>query len=216
MFGITTFAQSPFAALGVSVFNEAQAESIAAADAVAAVVINTSAIAESTGAVDLQRVIGAPDPVLEAVLPEDAYSVSNNIFNVLVAESTTPSDTDSSTGIILTEEMDETVGIADSISFTASLAADISESITTADAFTGERQFNLFISESVSAADTQAGVFNFVATVAETVAAADNMTFTVDTRALPTGILITISVTNVNVWGNIDDDSNPNWVIIND
>jgi hypothetical protein len=68
----------------------------------------------------------------------------------------------------------------------------------------------------VSAADTQAGVFNFVATVAETVAAADNMTFTVDARALPTGILITISVTNVNVWGNIDDNSNPNWVIIND
>jgi hypothetical protein len=216
MFGITSFAQSPFAALGVSVFNEAQVESIAAADAVAAVVINTSAIAESMGAADLQRIPGLPEPVFEEVLPVDAYSVSNNIFNVVVSESTTPSDTDSSTGLILTEEMDETVGIADSISFTASLAADIAESITPDDVVTGERQFNLFISESVSAADTQAGVFNFVTTVAETVAALDNMTFTVDARALPTGILITISVTNVNVWGNIDDDSNPNWVIIND
>jgi hypothetical protein len=216
MFGITTFAQSPFAALGVSSFNETQSESIAVADAVVASIIRSAVIAESMGVADLQRVIGAPDPVFESTTPNDSYGVSNNIFNVLVAESTTPSDTDSSTGIILTEEVDETVGIADSISFTASLAADIAESITPDDAFTGERQFNLFISESVSAADTQAGVFNFVATVAETVAASDNMTFTVDTRALPTGILITISVTNVNVWGNIDDNSNPNWVQIND
>lgn len=216
MFGLTTFAQSPFAALGVSSFNETQSESIAVADAVVASIIHSSAIAESMGAVDLQRVIGAPDPVFESTTPNDAYGVSNNIYNVLVAESTTPSDTDSSTGIIFTEEMDETLGAADSIASTANFISAISESTTPSDAFTGERVFNYFISESVSPAEAQAGVFNFVATVAETFAATDNMTYTVDTRALPTGVLITLSVNNVNVWGNINDDSNPNWVIIKD
>ena len=216
MFGITTFAQSPFAALGVSAFNEAQSESIAVADAVVASIIRSAAIAESMGVADLQRVIGAPDPVFESTTPNDSYGVSNNVFNVLVAESTTPSDTDSSTGIIFTEEMEETVGAADSIASTANFISAVSESTTPSDAFTGERVFNYFISESVAAADAQAGIFNYAVAVAETMAAADNMTFTVNTRALPTGILITISLSNVNVWGDINDDADPNWVQIND
>ena len=216
MFGITTFAQSPFAALGVATYNQTVSESIAVSEAQTNVLLQNDAVVESTVITDIQSVPGAPELVAESIALSDAYSLSNNIFNALVSESTTPSDTDSSTGVIFSEEVDEVNGISDSIAAAQTHITDVAESVTTSDAFTGERVFNYFISESVSAADVQDGVFNFVAMVAESVSPADNVTFTVDTRALPTGVLITISVTNVNVWGNIDDASNPNWVIIND
>ena len=298
MFGITTFAQSPFAALGGNAYNEEVSESVATSDSFVNVLVQALDIAESIEAADTQAVtqvlaalqnedispVDTPATTLLAVAfvdesiaaadsieqitgkfvnmddsmgVADNYALSNNIFNVAVPESTTPSDTDSSTGLILVEEVDETMGAADTQAVTQALVAavaesiasldaytetrdlaaaiaessaiglivgaanngnsDVSESITTADAFTGARVFSFFINESVAPADAQVGIINFVTSiVAESLAAADNITFTVDTRALPTGVLITLSVNNVNVWGNINDDSNPNWVIIQD
>lgn len=297
MFGLTAFSQSPFSALGGTVYSRSISESVAPADSIVGVLVQASAIAESVAAADTQnlaQVLGAaisesmapadtqvPTQIrvatyaesmavtdaqeqltgkfvfmAESVAASDAYTLSNNTFNAVVPETMNAGDTVSSTGLILFEEVDETVGIAESIAVAQALVAAISESIAsldayaktsilpvniseethpepvinaannansavsesvaTSDAFTGQRVYNYFISESVSAADAQTGVFNFTTTVAETLAAADNMTYTVDTRALPTGILITISVNNVNVWGPIDDDSNPNWVVIND
>jgi hypothetical protein len=297
-FGITTFAQSPFASLGGNAYNQSVSESVALADAQAVAIVKALDVAESIAAVDtptaLQNLgvavnettnlvdsivggllstatqdetVAAADSLIQeygtfltvsdSMAVVDAYTLTNNIFNVAVAEATTPSDTDSSTGLILIEEVDEVMSVAETQAVTQALAAavaesiasldaytetrdlvasiaessaiglfigagyngnvDVSESVATADAFTGQRVFSYFISESVAPADAQVGIINFVtSSVAESLAAADNITFTVDTRALPTGVLITLSVNNVNVWGNINDDSNPNWVIIQD
>ena len=57
---------------------------------------------------------------------------------------------------------------------------------------------------------------NYLVNVAESIAATDNQTYTVDATATPTGVLLTISLTNVNVWGEINDGSSPNWVQIKD
>jgi hypothetical protein len=298
MFGITTFAQSPFASLGGNAYNQAVSESVALADAQAAGIVKALNVAESIAAADTPTVLQNLGVIIaestspvdtpsttqirmafqdesmlaaeniteltgkfvdmnESIALADAYTLSNNIFNVAIAEAAIPSDTDSSTGLILVEEVDEVMSVADTQAVTQALAAaiaesiasldaytetrdlvaaiaesaavglfigagyngnvDVTESIATADAFTGERVYNFFISESVAPADAQVGTINLVnQVVAESLAAADNITFTVDTRALPTGVLITLSVNNVNVWGNIDDDANPNWVIIND
>lgn len=297
MFGITAFAQAPFAALGGNTYNQNLSDSVASADVVSLDFIQATNIAESIASADTQTTtqdlvalqnesIGPVDTpsatqirvafqaesmlaaeniteltgkfvnMSESVALGDDYALSNNIFGVSVSESTTPSDIDSSTGIVVLKGVDESLSAADSQTVFQTLIAavaeattgvdvytgertlvaainenatisqlinaannansNVSESITTADAFTGNRVYSFFISESVSPADTQIGVFNFISSVAETVVAADNVTFTVDTRALPTGVLITLSVSNVNVWGNINDNSNPNWVIIKD
>jgi hypothetical protein len=297
MFGITTFAQSPFAALGGNAYNQSVSESVATADDFIGVIAYASDIAESMAVADAQAVIqgfavainestGPVDTPSTTLLAEsfvedsiaqtdvyeqlsgkfvnmddsitvaDAYTLSNSIFNAVVAEIQNPDDTVSSTGLILFEEQDETMGVADTQAAIRVVSAAVAESIANLDAYTetralaaviaedthaddivgvaytgnvaiseltapvdavgGQRQFDYFISESVAPADAQAGVFNYVVAVAETMAAADNTTFTVNTRALPTGILITISLSNVNVWGDIDDDADPNWVQIND
>jgi hypothetical protein len=298
MFGITTFSQSPFAALGGNVYNQALSESVAPADAQAANIVKALNIAESIAAADTQAAlqtlaalqnesvgpVDTPSTTLlavafqdesmlaaeniteltgkfvnmnESVATNDTFAVINNIFGVSVSEATTPSDTDSSTGLILFEEQDEVMGAADTQAVAQALAAAISESIASLDVYTetrdlvasiaessaislvvgaanngfsnvsesiavvdtitGSQFYSLFISESTAPADAQAAVINLVGqVVSESTAPADTMTFTVNTRALPTGVLITLSVNNVNVWGNIDDDANPNWVIIND
>jgi len=297
MFGITTFAQSPFAALGGNAYNQSVSESVAATDDFIGVIAYASNIAESIAAADTQDVaqgfavaigestgpVDTPSTSLlavafvedslaqtdnyeqlsgkfvdmdESMAVADAYTLSNSIFNAVVPESTTPSDTDSSTGLILIEEVDEVMSVADTqaairvlstavaesiasldgYTETQDLAAsivesaavglivgaaytgnvDIAEATTPVDDVTGQRQFDYFISESVAPADAQNGAFNYIVAVAESMIAADNTTFTVNTRALPTGILITISVNNVNVWGDINDGTSPNWVQIND
>jgi len=297
MFGITAFAQSPFAALGGNAYNQSVSESAAATDDFVGLIAyafnvaesiaaaetqatsqNTSAlINESTGPVDTpsttllavgfvedsidqtdnyEQLTGTFVDISESISLTENYALSNSIFAATVAESQIPDDIVSSTGFIIFEDQNETISVSDTqaaitllsaavaesivsldaytqtrdlvASITESSAvgiivdaqlnanSDISEAVTPDDAVAATRVFDYFISESVTPEDAQAGIFNYVAEVAESMAAADNMTFTVNTRALPTGILITISVNNVNVWGNINDNSSPNWVQIND
>jgi hypothetical protein len=217
VFGITAFAQSPFAALGGSAYNEAVGESVASADVVSISltqaptifefisVVDTQVsdqtlaalISESTSSVDtlsnillgvafqdesmlaaenIAQLTGKFVTVADSVSTNDTFAVINNVFNITVSEATTPSDTDSSSGLILIEEVDEVMDIV----------------------------------------DTKTGVFVFGRGVAESVAVADNMTFAASTKAFPTGVVINLSVNNVNVWGDINDDADPNWVIIQD
>ena len=217
MFGITAFAQSPFAALGGNVYNQSLSESVASADVVSISltqaptifefisVVDTQVsdqtlaalISESTSSVDtlsnillgvafqdesmlaaenIAQLTGKFVTVADSVSTNDTFAVINNVFNITVSEATTPSDTDSSSGLILIEEVDEVMDIV----------------------------------------DTKTGVFVFGRGVAESVAVADNMTFAASTKAFPTGVVINLSVNNVNVWGDINDDADPNWVIIQD
>lgn len=196
MFGITAFAQAPFAALGGNVYNQALSESVAPADSVVSVLVHAPAISESIAVVDTQSVTqGLAAAISESASPSDTpsttqirvafvvesvaesdvydqiagkfvtmsdsisvvddYALSNNIFNVTVPEATTPSDTDSSTGLILVEEVDEVMGVADTQAVTQALAAAINESIASLDAYTETRDLVASIAENTTMAPAQ-------------------------------------------------------------
>lgn len=298
MFGITAFAQSPFAALGGTVYNRDLTETATATEAQVAVLLQNSSITEdatATATQTLQQVLAAsisesstPNnsqtaqidlvasldestvatdtqaqlagkfvSITETAAATDSILVDPSIFNAAVSEDTVIQDTISSTGLILFEEQDESSAATDSVSSTQSLVAAIAESATpqalqtniatlvaslnedavraldeivcnltgyssiteTAVATAtqvGGNQVNVLLTETATPAATQTSALSLVSSIIETAVPAEFITYTVDSKGIVTGILLTISLNNVNVWGDIDDGANPNWVEIKD
>jgi hypothetical protein len=297
MFGITAFSQSPFAALGGTVYSRDLTESVAASEAQVAVLLQPLSITETTAATATQtllqtlaanisesttptdaqtedmiiagavtesviatetitQIAGKFVYVTESVAATDDIVVNPSIFNAALSASATAQDTVSTTGLILFEEQDETSIASDAVSSTQTLVAAIAESTTpealqtniatlvgfinesaraldfnvcALDAYSaitettaatatqlGRNQVNVVLTESATAGTTQTSAINIVSSVLETAGASESITYTVDSKGIVTGVLLTISLTNVNVWGDIDDGANPNWVLIQD
>jgi hypothetical protein len=217
MFGITAFAQSPFAALGGNVYNAAISESLAVDAVVDGIALNIGYIDEtvSVGSTITATVTFNQD-VVEAAAVTDSISAAGSIYNVLVAESAVIDAFQNFAGAELTASITESVVAADGLSVQFIGYVDIAESVSVSDEQISQRALNAALTESAAAADSQAANLVLTGSVNESAAVADNITYTVNAKATPTGILLTISLANVNVWGDINDDADPNWVEIND
>ena len=297
MFGLTTFAQSPFAALGGNTYIKTLTETAAVTDAYVGVRVLPVAISE-TVTVDatvysiqslvalIQETAGATDAfantmlalaaisesagvsesmsslsgkfvyITETAAIADAISAGGSIYNVLQQETENIQAFDS-TGNIITVNVTENAVTADATQ-TAQLVLNelINESTTPADVYAAIAQFVAFINETAPANATQAAnfvayvnisenadiaddpnagnqidvlitesatpaanlatAFNYIVSVAESAGIADNMTYTVDTSGIVTGVLLTISLSSPLVWQQINDDQSPNWVEIKD
>lgn len=93
---------------------------------------------------------------------------------------------------------------------------NISESSAVADDPNGGNQIDVLLTENSTVSATLAPVFNYILDVVESAGIADNITFTVDTKGVVTGVLLTISLTSPLVWEQINNDQSPNWVEIKD
>lgn len=217
MFGITAFAQSPFAALGGNVYNETVIESVAVAAVIDGIVLNIGYIDESiaVGSTITATVTFNP-AVLESVAVADSISAAGSTYNVSVAESAVVDAFQSYTGNELSASITEAVVAADGLSVQFIGYVDVAESAAVSDSQVSARSVNTDVSESSAVADSIAAALALTGSVDESVAVADLITYTYDANANVTGILLSLSVHDVNVWGDIDDGVNPNWVEIKD
>lgn len=216
-FGITAFAQSPFAALGGNVYSASITESIAVDDSITSVVLKLSFVDESVAVGSTVTAIVTFNPaVTETAAVEDSISAAGSTYNVAVAESAVIDAFQSFTGNELAVSITEHVVAADNLSVQFIGYVDVAESAAVSDTQTGARAFNKSVSESAAIAETQAAGLDLVDSVNETILVADSITYTYNANVNVTGILLTLSIPNVNVWGDIDNDENPNWVQIKD
>lgn len=196
MFGLTAFSQSPFAALGQGVIAGAVSESLSASDAVSATLVANGSVQELLSVLDTTTnniVMGAS--IAESMLVIDQYQQVSGKF-VYVNESIS-------------------VNALQNVS-SGTYNVDVAESASVTEAEAAGKLYTKSVAESASIADAQSGTFNYIVSTDESVAATDTITYTVDTKGIVTGVLLTIGLSSPLVWEQVNDDQSPNWVEIKD
>lgn len=166
----------------------------------------------------------------------DAFDSTGNIITVNVTENAVSADATQTAQLTLNQLVNESTTAGDVYAAIAQLVAtinestpahatqagnfvayvNISESAGIADDPNAGNQIDVLLTETVTPAANLAPVFNYIVDVVETTGIADNITYTVDTSGIVTGVLLTISLSSPLVWEQINDDQSPNWVEIKD
>ena len=173
---------------------------------------------------------------IQETINAGAFDSTGNIITVNVTENATSADATQTAQLTLNQLVNESITVSDVYAAIAQLVATINESAPANDTQAANfvayvnisesagitddpnagNQIDVLITESSTPAANLATVFNFVVDVAESSGIADNITYTVDTSGIVTGVLLTISLSSPLVWQQINDDQSPNWVEIKD
>ena len=165
-----------------------------------------------------------------------AFDATGNIIATSITENATTADATQSAQLVLNPSIQEAITVSDVYTSIAQFVAFINETapvndyqaanfvayvnVSEAAALTDDpnagNQINVLITESATPAANLATAFNYIVDVAEAAIASDNITYTVDTSGIVTGVLLTISLSSPLVWDQINNDQSPNWVEIKD
>lgn len=214
MFGITAFAQAPFAALGSKVSTASLEAFASTADAVAVQVNFVATDAEGATATASVNTI-------------------NNVFNNYFVDSVTGSAAPTATSVLRPSQA-EAATASSAVSVLARFVATQNSAVTAAAAVsknavlgaarvesaTASAQVNRFVvytvalSESASVQDLRAASVSFAASILEQTTAVGDFVGVLQVNVYPTGIELVVTINNVLVWAVIPTPDNPNWANI--
>ena len=217
MFGDVAFAQAPFASLGGNAFNVfvSETSSIASSTAVSSY-IATAAISETASTLSTQ----SPTVTLFVTCSEsasglDVFDTLNNIFNVIVVEALRLEDS----YLVQTDfvaSRTETASAAGVSSSQANFAAALTETASAAATAQAVLFIPVLINETASAAGAYTNQLAATALVREFAAGLDGVTVVKTLNVTPTGVQLVVSVGNVFIWSQVNDNQDPNWQNVSD
>lgn len=153
--------------------------------------------------------------VTENAVTADATQTAQLVLNQLVNESITPSDVYAAVAQLVASIIETAPANAYQAGGITSYV-NISESAAVTDTDAANNVVSVLITETATPNETQSAGISAVAQILESAAVADTITYTVDTKGIVTGILLTISLSSPLVWEQIDNDQSPVWVEIKD
>jgi len=217
VFGISAFAQAPFASLGRTgaIYDVAVAE---AASAVAAYLSRADFVATDA----------------ETGTAAEAVNTINNIFNPVVAETASGAGAFTSSVSFIAAIAEAASGVstatsqADFVAAISELAqaaatsssqavfqAAMLEAASGASASSGALVFAVAVSEQAAGASAQTVVAELSGTVAEAATALSALTALRTANVYLTGVQIYVQIGNALVWGEVQDDGAITWQNVN-
>ena len=216
MFGISAFAQSPFAALGGTAFAVSLDESFTSTDVFAGQVAFSGVYAETFSLSDADS--GATFNfflnIAETSSYEDAY-VNVSVYDLDLIEAFTTTES-LLFGFVYPLSLAESFSLTDAPDVTSLFLTAVAETMTVSEDMTGGFFYGVDTTDTATFTEVTTAQYDFGPTVAETITAVDTVPATAIYRPL---VPETMTLTDSQIgrgWFRIVDDQNPNWVQIND
>jgi hypothetical protein len=216
MLGDVAFAQAPFASQGGNTFNAAISETGSIASAIVNTYIGVATNAESVSALDAQSVLVAfASAISEAASGGGVFDTKNNIFNVLLVDGASGADA-TSVQVNFAGLIQEAASTAEILTSQADFVAAVLEAVSAVDELQGGLLIQVSLSESVSASAANIGNAVFITSVQEFAAGLDSLDVAKSLNVDVTGVQLLVSIGNVLIWSQINDNQDPNWQNVND
>jgi hypothetical protein len=215
MFGITAFAQSPFAALGGTAFAVSLAESFTSTDVFASQTVFQGLNFESLSLSDADS--GATfnfRPTVAENFSLDTVEGNISVYDLTLAELFTATES-LLFGFVYPVSLADSLSLTDAPNVTSLFITTVAETMTVSESMTGGFFYGVVTADTATITDTTTAQYAFGPTVAETLTAVDTVPATAIYRP---AILETVTLTDAPIgrgWFIIVDDQNPNWVQIN-
>ena len=246
MFGISAFVQAPFASLGGDTYSVAVNESATLSDTNISIVSFLGSLSESTTLTDTNvSIVSFLGSLSESTAISDTESATQNFPVIENASTTAISDTNSASASFVGIQSESTT-LSDTNISIVSFLGSLSESTTLTDITIGKAAFLTTITENTVLADTLSAIAQFNTSCIELFSVTDcqfgggwaridntqnsyqptqystnslaELAFAEVQNNLESPIIGWSAINNddTNVWSNMADDQNPNWVDIND
>ncbi len=215
MFGITAFAQSPFAALGGTAFAVSLDESFTNTDVYAVQAVFQGLNFESFSLSDADS--GATfnfRPTVAENFSLDTVESNISVYDLTLAESFTATES-LLFGFIYPVNLADSLSLTNAQNVTSLFITTVAETMTVSESMTGGFFYGVTTADTATVTDATTAQYAFRPTVAETLTAVD----TVPATAIYNVARIeTVTLTDSQIgrgWFRVVDDQNPNWVVIN-
>ena len=246
MFGISAFVQAPFASLGGDTYSVVVNESTTLSDTNISIVSFLGSLSESTTLTDTNvSIVSFLGSLSESTAISDTESATQNFPVIENASTTAISDTNSASASFVGIQSESTT-LTDSYVGGFSYFVNISETETLTDITIGKAAFLTTITENTVLTDTLSAIAQFNTSCIELFSVTDcqfgggwaridntqnsyqptqystnslaELAFAEVQNNLESPIIGWSAINNddTNVWSNMADDQNPNWVDIND
>jgi hypothetical protein len=215
MFGITAFAQSPFAALGGTAFAVDLAETFTSTDVYAGQAVFQGLNFESLSLSDADS--GATfnfRPTVAENFSLDTVEGNVSVYDLALAEAFTTTDALVG-GFVYPLSLADSLSLTDAQNVTSLFITTVAETMTVTEALTGGFFYGVTRAETATFTDATTAQYAFGPTIAETLTAIDTVPATAIYRP---AILETVTLTDAPIgrgWFRVVDDQTPNWVQIN-
>lgn len=215
MFGITAFAQSPFAALGGVSYAVNLAETFTSTDvyggsvAFSGITAESFALSDSDGTATFNFYVNITESF-------NADTEQNNVsvYPVSLLEGFSLT-TELEFGYLYFVDVEDFVTLEDTPNVSSLFTSAVSETLTVSEDLTGGFYYGVDVPEDITLTETQTVQTDFGPTVAETVTVNEEV---LSNAIFNPSMLETMTLTDAPIgrgWFRIVDDQNPNWTPIN-
>lgn len=110
----------------------------------------------------------------------------------------------------------DTATITDTSDALKAIVGIQSDALTITDSVNTQVAYNVYVIDTATGTDTFSATLGYSVAFADTATITDTPTVTATINASVTGIQLYVYIGGALVWGQIDDNQNPNWQNIND